>query len=111
METVTMAHLKDIMSNKKLSIPLDDVRPIIVPYYKGLSIERILDFAGKYVDVQNAFPDKKETLKFERAYIVNVIHTLIGDNFRQWVDDRVNERNMKVAIEGDQIIDLDPTIA
>ena len=110
-ESVTIAHLKDIITNKKLAIPLDNVRPINVPYYKGLSIEKILAFAGKYVSVQNAFPDIKETLKFERSYICNVIHTLIGEDFQKWVDDRVQERNMKVAVEGNQIIDMDPTVA
>ena len=59
LESVTIAHLKDIITNKKLSIPLDNVRPINVPYYKGLSIEKILEFAGKYVSVQNAFPNIK----------------------------------------------------
>jgi hypothetical protein len=48
---VTVAFLKDIISNKKMGIHLDNVRPINVPFYKGLSIERILDFAGKYVEV------------------------------------------------------------
>ena len=110
-ETVTIAHLKDIITNKKISISLDDVKPINVPYYKGLSIEKILAFAGKYEIVQNAFPVIKETLKFERSYICNVIHTLLGEEFQKWVDDRVQERNMKVAVEGNQIIDMDPAIA
>ena len=82
-----------------------------MPFYSGLSIEQILDFGGKYVDVQNAFPDKKETLKFERAYICNVIHSLVGEDFQQWVDDRVNARNKKVTVEGNKIIELDPIIA
>ena len=110
-ETVTIAHLKDIITNKKISIHLDNIKPINVPYYKGLSIEKILTFAGKYEIIQNAFPDIKETLKFERSYICNVIHTLLGDVFQKWVDDRVQERNMKVAVEGNQIIDMDPTVA
>jgi hypothetical protein len=108
-QTVTIAFLKDILANKKISIHLDNVRPINVPFYSGLSIEQILDFGGKYVDVQNAFPDKKETLK--RAYICNVIHSLVGEDFQQWVDNRVNARNKKVAVEGDKIIELDPIIA
>ena len=78
-ETVTIAHLKDIITNKKISISLDDVKPINVPYYKGLSIEKILAFAGKYEIVQKALPDIKETLKFERSYICNVINTLLGE--------------------------------
>ena len=110
-ETVTIAHLKDIITNKKISIHLDNIKPINVPYYKGLSIEKILAFAGKYEIVQNAFPVIKETLKFERSYICNVIHTLLGEEFQKWVDDRVQERNMKVAVEGNQIIDMDPAIA
>jgi hypothetical protein len=88
-ENVTVNHLKDIVTNKKLRIALDDVRPINVPYFKGLSIEQILAFAGKYERVQNAFPDIKETLKFERSYICNVIHTILGDVFQQWVEYRV----------------------
>jgi hypothetical protein len=111
MQTVTIAFLKDILANKKISIHLDNVRPINVPFYSGLSIEQILDFGGKYVDVQNAFPDKKETLKFERAYICNVIHSLVGEDFQQWVDNRVNARNKKVTVEGNKLIELDPIIA
>ena len=110
-ESVTIAHLKDIITNKKISISLDDVKPINVPYYKGLSIENILAFAGKYEIVQKALPVIKETLKFERSYICNVINTLLGEEFQKWVDDRVQERNMKVAVEGNQIIDMDPAIA
>ena len=108
---MTIAFLKDILANKKISIHLDNVRPINVPFYSGLSIEQILDFGGKYVDVQNAFPDKKETLKFERAYICNVIHSLVGEDFQQWVDNRVNARNKKVTVEGNKLIELDPIIA
>jgi hypothetical protein len=80
-ETVTVAFLKEIISNKKMGIHLDNIRPINVSFYKGLSIERILDFAGKYVEVQNAFPDMKETLKFERSFICNVIHSIVGEAF------------------------------
>ena len=81
--------MKDILSNKKLAIHLDNVRPINVPYYTGLSVERILAFAGKYVAVQNAFPERKEVMKFERAFICNVIHSLVGEDFQQWIDEKV----------------------
>ena len=81
--------MKDILSNKKIAIHLDNVRPINVPYYTGLSVERILDFAGKYAHVQNAFPERKEVMKFERSFICNVIHSLVGEDFQQWIDEKV----------------------
>ena len=35
----------------------------------------------------------REIMKLPRAYIGNVIYTLVGDPFREWVDARVNERH------------------
>jgi hypothetical protein len=110
-QIVSIAFLKHILASKKISIHLDKVRPINVPFYSGLSIEKIPDFGGKYVDVQNAFPDKNEKLKFECTFICNVINSLVGKDFQQWLDDKVNEWNKKVAVEGDKIIELTPIIA
>jgi len=35
----------------------------------------------------------------------------VGDPFKQWVHDRVEARNLKVAEEGDMMIEMDPDIA
>ena len=66
LETITMAHLKDILTSKKVDILLDEVKPIVVPQYKGLTVEKILEFARNYEDMMNVIPIKKEILKLER---------------------------------------------
>lgn len=35
----------------------------------------------------------------------------MGDPFKKWVHNRVEERNLKVAEEGDMMIEMDPDIA
>ena len=69
------------------------MRKIDVPYYKGLKIEAILEFGRQYPLVVNALPVQKECLKLERQYICDLIYTIVGDPFSEWVDERVNARN------------------
>lgn len=111
LETVTMAHLSDIISGRKMSIALEQVRPINVPYYKGLTIEAILQWGSQYPQVVDALPIPKECLKLERQFLCDLIHTVVGPPFAKWVDDKVNQRNQRVAIEGNQIINMDPVMA
>jgi len=55
--------------------------------------------------------DRKETLKFPRSYLANVIHTICGDPFAQWTKARIQARNAKVTQDRNLDIDLDPEIA
>ena len=43
----------------------------------------------------------KEVVKMPRAYIANVIHTIVGKPFQDWVNRKVEERHQKVAQEQD----------
>lgn len=54
---------------------------------------------------------KKEIKKLPRQYIANVIYTIVGEPFKTWVLDRVETRNVKVAEEGDMMIEIDAEIA
>ena len=49
-------------------------------------------------------------LKLPRAYIGNVIYTLVGEPFKEWVEARVNERH-ELQREQDDQIEMDPEIA
>ena len=45
-----------------------------------------------------ALPDaKKELVKFPRSYIINVIYTLLDDEFEDWTRAQREERNAKVV--------------
>ena len=40
-----------------------------------------------------------------------MIYTIVGDQFKQWVQALVEARNTKVAEEGEMMIEMDPDIA
>jgi len=40
-----------------------------------------------------------------------MIYTIVGDNFRIWVADRIQERNEKLQVEKDLLIQMDPEVA
>lgn len=54
---------------------------------------------------------KKEVLKLPRAYIANVIYTMVGKDFENWAAARIQARNEKVVKEKEMAIAMDPEIA
>jgi len=109
-ETMTIWHLRDLASGIKRIIKCEAVKVISIPQFEGLTIPDLLDFAKGYPAIAHAFPVEKEISKLSRAYIGNVIYTLIGEIFSTWVQLRVTERNVKVSEEGNQIISMDPDV-
>ena len=84
----------------------------MVPQYEGLSIVHLLKFGMNFDSVVQSLPAvEKETLKFPRQYIANVIHTRVGSGFSKWVDDQVKARHAKVVDTKNMTIELDPEIA
>ena len=60
----------------------------------------------------DAFPSEEVELeKLPRQYVINVIYTLVGQKFRDWVDVRVNERHEEIADKQQLYIEMDPEIA
>ena len=100
LQTCTDIHLRDVMSGAKTSLKTYQIKTIDVPHYEGLTIKDILEYAGEHQVVMNALPIPKECLRLERQYLSNLIYSVVGDPFKDWVDDRVSRRNLKVAIEG-----------
>ena len=42
---------------------------------------------------------------------MNLIYTIVGDDFKRWVAEKVRNRNDKIASKYDLMLDLDPAIA
>ena len=102
-ETVTVFHMRDIIAGKRKMIKQADVKVISVPFFDGLSIEKMLSWAKDRPEgIMDALPlVQREILKLPRAYIANVIFTLAGPAFEKWINQQVAERNAKVAKEKD----------
>ena len=97
-ESVTVFHLRDVAIGCKTKIKSENVKIFQVPQYTDLKIETMLTLAEQYPDVMKALPDlKREREKLPRDYIANVLYTLLGDTFKQWVEARIEARNSYLA--------------
>ena len=69
-------------------------------------------YAMGHPRVEKALPNaEKETLKLPRQYIANIINTIVGKPFVDWVKSKVDQRHAKVADERELHIEMDPEIA
>ena len=76
------------------------MKQIFIPHFEKLSIDDLVEWAADHRDgiAMHALPyTKNEIQKLPREYIGNVIYTITGQPFQDFVDRRVKERNAKVA--------------
>ena len=58
-----------------------------------------------------AFPLREGKIKkLPRFYIANVMYTIIGETFREWVEKKVQERNEKHMLSQNMTIEMDPEV-
>ena len=63
-------------------------------------------------DVFAYLPERElEIPKTPKAWIGNVITSVKGDEFNNWVKAQMNNRHQKVAVKKDIMIQMDPEIA
>ena len=81
------------------------------PQYETLSISAILTEFGDCAELWPYFPDKKEVAKLPRQWIVNVLYSVIGEPFSDFVRQQITDRNQKMQTDHNLNIELDPEIA
>ncbi len=64
-----------------LVIKCDAVKYLFAPQYEALSIDCIIEKAAEYKGIDLYFPDARDQHKLPRQWILNVIYTLVGQNF------------------------------
>ena len=82
-----------------------------VPMYKGLTIDNILAEGRRSPEVNNYLPDEKDLHRLPRQWLANVIYTLVGEEFQNWVTECIRNRNDHIAEKQNLIVELDPVIA
>ena len=71
----------------------------------------MLYHARNFPVVAQALPaERREVEKMPRAYIANVIYTIVGAPFKTWVDGVIARRNEKIVEDQNLKIDMDPEI-
>jgi hypothetical protein len=94
-----------------MMIKSKDIRHVHVPQFTGLSVENMLEYAKKYPKVFKALPaEQAEIESLHRGYVANVIYTVVGDNFQEWIEKKLKERTKKLCTERDMNITMDPEI-
>ena len=84
---------------------------MFAPVYKSLSIENFLEAARQHQAVMDYLPDKRDLHRLPRQFIINVLHTVLGEPIRQMIQEAIKRRNDLVAENRNLIIELDPEIA
>jgi hypothetical protein len=88
------------------------MRTISVPYYDSLSLQKIIEFCREQPNEMHLYmPDRLEVHKVSREWICNVIATVLGETFTNWVRVKIEARNEDVTEKKDMNIELDEDIA
>jgi len=82
-----------------------------VPHYDGLDLSEIFKYAVTKKEIHVYFPDcNAEIKKLPRNFIIDLIYSAVGEEFRQWVAEKIKARNLKVIEKQDLDLKLDPEI-
>lgn len=99
-DNVTVHHLRDLAGGRRLIIKSDSVRSIHVPHFEGLTTDTMLFHAKNFPGVVKALPlEPREVDKLPRSYIANLIYTIVGDPFKCWVNEKIQDRSKKILEE------------
>ena len=66
--------------------------------------------AVKYPQVANYLPDAKELHKVPRQWLANVIFSIVGQPFADWVDSVIQMRNSKIVANDNKFVAMDPEV-
>jgi len=76
-----------------------------------LTISDFIEYSKEKKEVMKFLPDERDIANVPRDYLINVINSVVGDEFRQWVEEKVSARNEQIKLNTNQYISLDPQIA
>jgi hypothetical protein len=102
--------MKDLISGSKKYLHCENMAHLYVPQYDTLKITKIMEEASRVSEVMAHLPILKELEKVPKQWLCNVIYSVMGSNFAQWVQERVRERNERVTVLRDLNINIDPQV-
>ena len=81
---------------KKLYLNCKDVSVIKVPQYNGLHVKDILKFDRSKVDIKMYIPYYAYKKEPNREKPWNIINTLAKDEFKEYIDEKVESRKLEL---------------
>ena len=70
-----------------------------------------MDFARGRGRVSQHLPDEVDLPKIPKQWIVNICTAVLGEDFKEWVQDQVEDRNALMAEKRELMIAMDPQMA
>ena len=108
---MTIYFLKDVLSCKKKHVKNSHVQTLWCPQYENLTLKCIGGYVGQHPDINKYLPDAADLPKVPKQWIIDVCAAVIGQPFREWVKDQVEERNAIMAEKKEMMISMDPEMA
>ena len=81
---------------KKLYLNCKEISVIKVPQYKELHVKNILKFTSSKVDIKMYIPDYAYQKELKREKLWNIINTLAKDEFKEYIDEKVESRKIEL---------------
>ena len=82
-----------------------------MPNYETLTMNDFKEWLEQDQEVAAHFPEGKEYWRLPRSYTINLIYSVKGDAFAEWVEERIKARDQKHIEKQDLAIQLAPEIA
>ena len=76
-----------------------------------MATNQILEQYKNHSELFKHLPEKAEQIKLPKQFIINLLYTLVGDDFEIWIRSKINERNEKLQESKDLMISVDPQVA
>jgi hypothetical protein len=76
--------------------------------FDSLSVKEILKWSLKYPEVDKYWPIKRELLRYPRWYIANMVYSIVGQAFKNWVSEKTSERDDHTRDKGDHNVVILP---
>ena len=96
MQDATRQFLRQILMGEKLYLKWEQIKVVKVPHYKGLTIHYILKFASRLINIADYIPEYEYSKEPSREWICNIINTLIPQEFKEYIDQKINERKQSI---------------
>ena len=70
-----------------------------------------MEFVAGQPDIEHYLPDEPDLAKVPKQWIINVCAAVIGQDFKEWVAEQIEERNAIMAEKKEVMISMDPMMA
>ena len=98
---------------------LDNLKPLIVPKIDELTVQNIIEFATKHVDLLNYLPESNKGIIPNREWLWNIsniwhfyywiiVNTLINEKFNKFVSEKMAERKKMFVSRRNFRVDILP---